>query len=198
MIVIGLTGSIGMGKSTVAAQFERLGVRVCSADALVHQFLQKDGLAVPAVAEMFPGVVKNNTVDRRKLGEIVFHNPEKRKALEELLHPLVVAEEEWFVRSEARKGAKLVVVEIPLLYETGADQRCDLVVVVTAPHWLQRQRVMRRPGMTNEKFLSILKIQMPDREKRARASVVINTGMGRRASYRQVAHLVEKLRKGEA
>ena len=196
MIVIGLTGSIGMGKSTVAAQFERLGVRVCSADAIVHQFLKKDGLAVEMIGEMFPGTVKNNEVDRKKLGEIVFNDSEAREELEEFLHPLVVAEEEWFVRSEARKGAKMVVLEIPLLFETGAQLRCDTTVVVTAPPYLQMQRVMRRPNMTKEKFRAILKAQMPDREKRQRAGVVIHTGMGRKASFTQVAHLVQKLRKG--
>ncbi len=196
MIVIGLTGSIGMGKSTVARQFEQLGVRVSSADAIVHQFLKKDGLAVGVIGKMFPGTVQNNTVDRKKLGEIVFKDAEAREELEEFLHPLVVAEEEWFVRTEARKGAKLVVLEIPLLFETGAQSRCDTTVVVTAPPYLQRQRVMRRPNMTSDKFHAILKAQMPDREKRLRAGLVINTGMGRNASFRQVAHLVQKLRKG--
>lgn len=195
MIVIGLTGSIGMGKSTVAAQFERLGVRVCSADAIVHQLLGKNGFAVPDIAEMFPTAVKDGIVDRKKLGEIVFKNPAKRKELEDLLHPMVVAEEEWFVRKEARKGAKLVVIEIPLLFETGADSRCDITVVVTAPHYLQMQRVMRRPNMTKEKFLAILKAQMPDREKRQRAGVVIQTGLGKRHSALAVAQLVHKLRK---
>lgn len=198
MIVIGLTGSIGMGKSTVAAQFERLGVRVRSADAIVHELMSRGGEAVPAIAEAFPTVIASHEVDRKKLGEIVFKDPKKRKHLESILHPLVVAEEERFVRQEARKGARLTVLEIPLLYETGAETRCDLTVVATAPHWLQIQRVMRRPNMTKEKFLAIIHAQMPDREKRRRADVVIQTGMGRGVSHMQVARLVHQLRKEAA
>lgn len=194
MIVIGLTGSIGMGKTTVAAQFERLGVRVCSADAIVHQLMGQGGFAVDAIEELFPTVIKNDAVDRKKLGEIVFKNPARRKQLEEILHPMVVGEEEWFVRTEARKGAKIVVLEIPLLFETGAQSRCDTTVVVTAPPYLQMQRVMRRPNMTKEKFRAIIQAQMPDREKRLRASTVIQTGMGKRHSFMQVAQLVHKLR----
>lgn len=193
MIVIGLTGSIGMGKSTVAAQFEQHGVRVCSADAIVHNLMRRGGYAVEEIAKHFPTVIKNDAVDRKKLGEIVFKHPDKRKILEDILHPLVVAEEEWFVRCEARKGAKMVVLEIPLLFETGAQNRCDITVVATAPHYLQTQRVMRRPNMTREKFHAILKAQMPDREKRQRAGVVIQTGLGKRHSALQVAHLIKRL-----
>ncbi len=194
MIVIGLTGSIGMGKSTVARQFEQLGVRVCSADAIVHQLLGPGGMAVDIIGQMFPGTVKGNAVDRKKLGEIVFDDKEARDELEEFLHPIVVAEEEWFVRKEARKGAKIVVLEIPLLFETGAQARCDTTVVVTAPPYLQMQRVMRRPNMTKTKFAAILKAQMPDREKRQRAGHIIQTGLGRRHSATAVAKLVQQLR----
>lgn len=195
MIVIGLTGSIGMGKSTVAALFRRLGIRVCSADAIVHRLLERGGAAVQAVGMRFPGVVRAGAVDRKILGGIVFTDPAGRRALEAILHPMVVAEEEGFVRREARKGAKIVVVEIPLLFETGAEARCDLTVVVTAPARVQRQRVMRRSGMTEEKFAAILRAQMPDGEKRRRAGAVIQTGLGLRHTVVQVAKLVMQLRK---
>lgn len=191
--IIGVTGSIGMGKSTVAEQLGSLGASVCSADATVHALLGENGKAVPGVRALFPQAVAGNAVDRKKLGEIVFTDPEKLKQLEQLLHPLVVAEEEEFIVREGKKGAKFVVLDIPLLFETGGEKRCDLTVVATAPHAIQRERVMQRPGMTEEKFARILRQQMPDEEKRRRADVVIDTGQGKEYSFQQVLRLMENI-----
>ncbi|MBY0407164.1 MAG: dephospho-CoA kinase [Rickettsiales bacterium] len=195
MIIIGLTGSIGMGKSTVANLFASHGIPVCSADAIVHRLMEKGGKAVDEVGTQFPGVVENGAVNRKRLGEIVFAEPAKRKTLEAILHPLVVAEEEAFAAEQAHNGADMVVLEIPLLFETGANKRCDVVVVVSAPAFIQRRRVMKRPHMTKEKFAAILKAQMPDRLKRQKADAVIPTGLGLACSTRAVARLVARLRK---
>lgn len=194
MIVVGLTGSIGMGKSTIADMFARLGVRVCSADAIVHQLMGKGGKAVAEIGRQFPGVVKDGAVNRKALGEVVFKDKKKLKQLEELLHPLVVDEENRFIAREKRKGARLVLLDIPLLFETGAETRCDMTVTVTAPEFLQKQRVMKRPNMTEDKLASILKSQMDDSEKRHRADMVIQTGLGRHHSFKEVAELVKVLR----
>jgi len=194
MVVIGLTGSIGMGKSTVANQFSALGIPVCSADAIVHILMSKGGAAVEEIGTHFPGAVTSGTVDRKKLGDIVFNDKKKLKLLEEILHPLVVAAENNFIHIKRRKGARMVVLEIPLLYETEAEKRCDLVVVVTAPAFIQRQRVMQRPGQTTEKLDRILSLQMPDHEKRGRADMIIETGLGKYHSFRQVAELVANIR----
>jgi dephospho-CoA kinase len=187
MMVIGLTGSIGMGKTTVARQFAALDAHVCSADAIVHGLMARGGKAVAAIGAAFPGVVKDNAVDRRALGAIVFQDKEKLKRLEHILHPLVAEEELRFINAEAAKGARLAVLEIPLLFETGADERCHATVVVTAPFFLQKQRVMKRPHMTEEKFASIIASQMPDRDKRRLADLVVQTGLGRRHSFQTIA-----------
>ena len=187
VLIIGLTGGIGMGKSTVAAQLESLGAKVCNADAIVHKLLSKDGAAVSAVDKTFPGVVKNGVVDRAALGEIVFNDKAQLKALEKLLHPLVVAEENRYIEREWRKGARIIVLDIPLLFETGAEKRCDTVIVASAPGFIQKQRVMKRARMTSEKFTRILGTQMPDREKRKYSDAVILTGLGKAYSFRQAA-----------
>lgn len=193
MIVIGLTGGIGMGKSTVAAQFARLGVKVCNADAIVHRLLAKDGAAVTKIGGLFPGVVQDGAVNRKALGEIVFKDKAKLHELEAVLHPMVIAEENAFVGRERRKGARFVVLDIPLLFETGAEERCDMVVVASAPLFIQKQRVMKRPHMTEEKFQRIIHAQMPDSHKRDMADVVIETGLGKAHSARQVALLMKEL-----
>lgn len=186
MKVIGLTGGIGMGKSTLALQLARLGAKICSADAIVHQLLGQDGEAVDAVGALFPTVVKDGAVDRKALGAIVFADKEQLKRLEQVLHPLVVAAENHFVWEQRRLGAKLVVLDIPLLFETGADARCDVTLTVSAPPFLQRQRVLKRASMSEEKFLRIVRSQMPDREKRRRSDKVVLTGLGKSHSFRQV------------
>jgi dephospho-CoA kinase len=194
MIVIGLTGSIGMGKSTVAGQFAAHGAKVVSADACVHQLLAKDGAAVPLVQKYFPTAVKNGAVDRVVLGQLVFGDTEKRRQLESILHPLVIEMEEGFVYEQQALGAWAVVMDIPLLYETGGETRCDTVVVVSAPPLIQRQRVLARANMTPEKFARILASQMPDREKRLRADFLVETGLGKAHSFMQVSTICAALR----
>lgn len=193
MIVIGLTGSIGMGKSTVAGQLKQFGAKVCSADAIVHRLLQPGGAAVRPISRLFPGTVRSGVVDRQVLGEIVFSDKAKLKTLERLLHPMVVREEGRFIAREKRKGARIIVLDIPLLFETGGEKRCDMTLVASAPLFLQRQRVLSRPGMTVEKFKHIAEAQLPDRQKRRRADGVIPTGLGKAYSFRRVASIMGTL-----
>lgn len=192
-VMIGLTGSIGMGKSTAAEQLTALGVEVLNSDAVVHALLARGGAAVEAVRNHFPETVKDGAVDRKSLGDIVFNNREKLKALEGILHPLVAAEEHRFIERKRKEGAACAVLEIPLLYETGAEKRCDKIVVVTAPYFVQRRRVLKRPNMTPEKFSYILSQQMPDSEKRRRADFVVHTGLGKAYSLFQIKNILKKL-----
>jgi dephospho-CoA kinase len=180
MRILGLTGSIGMGKSTAAAMFRRDGIAVHDADAAVHDLLRRGGAAVPAVAKAFPEAVRDGAVDRKVLGALVFGKPQALRRLEAILHPLVRRRLRRFLQQAGRRGDQLVVLDIPLLFETGGERFCDTVAVVSAPRLLQRQRVLARPGMTREKFAAILAAQMPDREKRRRADWVVPTGLGRR------------------
>lgn len=186
MIVLGLTGSIAMGKSTAATQFRRLGVPVHDADAAVHRLLGAGGKAVAAVEAVFPGVGRDTPqgrlIDRKALGQIVFADPSRLRALEAVLHPGVRHEEQRFLAHAARRRYRLVVLDIPLLFETGGERRCDGVAVVSAPARVQRQRAMRRPGMDARRLAAILGQQMQDVEKRRRADFVIPTGQGRRFS----------------
>lgn len=180
MRILGLTGSIGMGKSTAAAMFRHDGIAVHDADAAVHDLLRRGGAAVPAVAQAFPEAVRDGAVDRKALGALVFGRPEALRRLEAILHPLVRRRMRRFLQQAGRRGDRLVVLDIPLLFETGGERFCDAVAVVSAPRLLQRQRVLARPGMTRETFAAILAAQMPDREKRRRADQVVPTGLGRR------------------
>lgn len=186
MLILGLTGSIGMGKSTAAGALRRLGVPVHDADAAIHRLIGKGGAAVAAVERAFPGATRDGAVDRKRLGDIVFADPSARKRLEAILHPLARAGQRRFLMAAARRREPVVVLDVPLLYETGGDRRCDAVLVVSAPRAIQEQRVMQRPGMTREKLAGILRTQMPDAEKRRRADVVIQTGLDRRAALRQM------------
>jgi len=190
MIVLGLTGSIGMGKSTAAAMLRRLGIPVHDADAAVHRLMGPRGKALSLVEAAFPGVTGPAGVDRQMLGAIVFKDAAALRRLELILHPLVRADETRFLRRMAARRAPVVVLDIPLLYETGGERRCDAVIVVTAPAFLQRARVLRRPGMTEEKLLAILAKQVPDAEKRRRADFVVDTGQGRLHTLRALANLV--------
>jgi dephospho-CoA kinase len=167
---------------------------VCNADAIVHRLLGTGGAAVGEVAASFPDTFENGAINRKKLGDIVFHDKAKMAALEKILHPLVVAEENAFIAAEEKNGHDIAVLEIPLLYETGAESRCDYVMVVTAPQFIQKSRVLKRAGMTAEKFRSILALQIPDKEKRARADFVVQTGLGRAYSKRQVKKILERIR----
>lgn len=174
MIVLGLTGSIGMGKSTAAKMFAEAGIPVHDSDEAVHRLYA--GAAAPLVEAAFPGTVRDGVVDRTALAGKVLGNSEAMKKLESIIHPLVRADADAFLARHRAAGAPLAVLDIPLLFETGGRDRVDKVVVVSAPAEVQRIRVLRRPGMTEEKFASILARQVPDAEKRARADFVIDTG----------------------
>jgi dephospho-CoA kinase len=201
MIVLGLTGSIGMGKSTAAAMLRRLGVPLHDADAAVHRLLGPGGAAVARVAAAFPGAAAvdarsgKRRVDRGALGRLVFADPAALRRLEAILHPLVRADEQRFRRRMAGRHRPLIVLDIPLLFESGGDRRCDATLVVTAPPRVQRARVMARPGMTAERFAAILAKQMPDAAKRRRADFVVPTGLGRNATLRRLAGIVRILRR---
>lgn len=192
MIVIGLTGSIGMGKTTTAGLFADEGVPVNDSDQVVHDLYRSH--AVAPIAELFPDVVVDGVVDRVKLSENLAKNPAKFRDLETIVHPLVRAREVSFLQKQRELGRSIVVLDIPLLFETGADARVDKVVVVTCEPDVQRQRVLSRPGMTEEKFALILSRQTPDAEKRARADYVIDTGHGIDMAREQVKTIVTELR----
>ena len=191
MIVLGLTGSIGMGKSTAAALLRRLGVPVHDADAAVHRLLGRRGAAVAAVAAAFPGTAGKAGINRAALGRRVFGDPASLRRLEAILHPLVRADTDRFLRRMAARRVPLVVLDIPLLFESGGARRCDAIIVVSAPSFLQRARVLARPGMDEARFAAILAKQMPDAEKRRRADFVVPTGLGRRLTLRRLAEIVK-------
>jgi len=176
MFILGLTGSIGMGKSATAKMFAAEGVPVHDADAVVHALY--DGEATPAIEAAFPGTTANGKVDRDKLGKHVFGDAAAIARLEAIVHPLVAKARDKFLSEAARSGAKVAVLDIPLLYETKGDARCDAVVVVSAPADVQRQRAFERPGMTEQKLETILAKQMPDAEKRRRADFIVDTSQG--------------------
>jgi len=194
MLIIGLTGSIGMGKSTTAAMFREHGAPVYDADAAVHDLYDVGGAAVGPVGEAFPGVVQGGAVDRELLRQRVLGDPEALKRLNAIVHPLVGIDRQSFFAEAQAKGADMVILDIPLLYETGGDARMDAVVVVSAPADMQRERVLARPGMTPERFDAILAQQMADAEKRARAHYVVDTGHGLEHARAQVTEIVNALR----
>ncbi|WP_126401642.1 dephospho-CoA kinase [Blastochloris tepida] len=184
MIVLGLTGSIGMGKSATAAMFVEAGVPVHDADAAVHRLYRE--AAVPAIEARFPGTTSAAGVDRVALAARVLDNPVALADLERIIHPLVRADAEAFVAQARQAGRRIVVLDIPLLFETGGEARVDAVVVVTAPEVVQRDRVLGREGMTAAKFAAILSKQMPDAEKRRRAHFLVDTSRGFAAARTQV------------
>ncbi len=194
MIIIGLTGSIGMGKSTVAAMFEAEGLPVFDADAAVRRLQGPGGRALDAIEAAFPGTTHAGGLHREKLGGHVFGNGVALRKLEAILHPLVAEAQSAFLGAHRHKRA--VVLDVPLLFEKGGWKRCDLSIVVSAPYRVQRARVLARPGMTPEKLAGILKSQMPDRQKRGLADVVIETGRGRRHSLLAVRRIVRDLPEG--
>lgn len=196
MRLIGLTGSIGMGKTATAQMFAELGVPVYDADAAVHALYAHGGTAVAPVEAAFPGVSKDGAIDRAALSTRVLGDAAALKRLEAIIHPLVAQAQIAFLQEQAAKGADLVVLDIPLLFETGGDKRVQTVVVVSAPAAVQRARVLARPGMTPEKFDAILAKQTPDAEKRARAHFVVETGDGFDSARAQVRAVVEALRSG--
>jgi dephospho-CoA kinase len=193
MFVLGLTGSIGMGKSTTAKMFADEGVPVHDADAAVHKLYE--GEATPAIEAAFPGTTIKGKVNRVKLGQRVLGDEIAMKRLELIVHPLVRQAEERFLAEAQKKGAKVALLDIPLLYETAGDKRCDAVVVVTAPSDMQRVRAFERPGMTAEKYESILAKQTPDTEKRRRADFVVDTSQGLDAARAQVHDILKAIAK---
>lgn len=193
--ILGLTGSIGMGKSTVAAMLRELGVPVFDADAAVHELQGPDGALLPMIEAAFPGTTGPGGVDRVALGNTVFGDADKLKQLEAIVHPAVGAMRAGFLEENAAKP--LIVFDIPLLFEKGGFHMIDAVAVVSAPAEQQRARVMARPGMSEAKFAQILALQVPDEEKRARADHVIDTGCTLAETRSQVRALVEALQKGE-
>jgi dephospho-CoA kinase len=188
MIILGLTGSIGMGKSTTAKMFAEEGVPVHDADATVHALYS--GKAAPLIEKAFPGTVKNGTVDRAELGKLVVGDNEAMKKLEAIVHPLVREAEIAFLDKARAENSPLAILDIPLLFETGGERRVDYVVVVTAPEEVQRERVMARSGMTEERFEGLLAKQMPDAEKRQRADFLIDTSLGLEAARAKVRDIV--------
>jgi dephospho-CoA kinase len=197
VIVLGLTGSIGMGKSTAAMTLQRLGLPLFDADRVVHQLLALGGAAVEPVAAAFPGVrAANGGIDRAILGQRVFADTLALSRLERIVHPMVAAGEKRFLAFARARREPIVVLDIPLLFESGSERRCDYVLVVSAPGLVQRQRVLRRRGMTERRFTAILGNQMPDREKRRRADFVVPTGLSRNVSLRRLRAIVRVLRDG--
>ena len=195
MLIIGLTGGIGMGKSAAARILKRMGLPVYHADRAVHDLLRKNGNAVKPVARAFPEALRRGAIDRAVLGPLVFGQPRKLKRLEKILHPLVQEAEKAFLKNARRMEAPAAVLEVPLLFETGGEKRCDTVLCVTAPRVVQRARVLARPGMTEAKLKAILKRQMPDKQKRAKADYVIHTGASyadTRQQLRRVMNIILK------
>ena len=205
MIVLGLTGSIGMGKSTAAGMLETMNVAVHDSDAEVHRLLSNDEQARLALAAQFPfykyftiyGRKNKNGVrgfNRKRLGKLVFNNAREREKLEKILHPLVRKAQDEFIRIQRNAGADIVALDIPLLFETGAQQRVDYTIVISAPAFIQQERVLSRPNMTKKKFAAILERQMPDGEKCARADFVVPSGLGKAQTMKALKNIIYNLR----
>ena len=193
--MIGLTGGIGMGKSTAAALFRRAGIPVFDADREVHRLQARGGAAVAPIAALFPGAVRDGAVDRARLREAVTADPALLKRLEAVVHPLVRAAEQGFLARARRAGHPVAVLDIPLLFETGGERRVDQVVVVSAPPDVQRARVRLRRGVTEAQARALIARQMPDAEKRRRADVVVRTGLSRHHAQRRLRRLIGELRR---
>lgn len=193
MFILGLTGSIGMGKSTTAKMFAEEGIPVHDSDAVVHRLY--DGEAVPAIETAFPGTTTDGKVDRNKLAAHLVAHPGDFKKLEALVHPLVRAAEQKFLAAAEQRGEKVVVLDIPLLYETAGEARCDAIVVVSAPAEMQRQRAFERDGMTDERFEAIIARQVPDAQKRERADFVVDSSQGFEHARSQVREILQAVAK---
>ena len=194
MKMVGLTGSIGMGKSTTAGMFSEMGATVYDADAAVHDIYGPGGAAVEPVGDAFPGVVIDGAIDRARLSAQVLGDASALKRLEGIVHPLLGRHRQEFVEDARTRGADLFVLDVPLLFETGGDQGLDAVIVVSAPEQVQKDRVLARPGMSADKLEAILSRQIPDQEKRARADIVIDTSHGLEDARRQVANAIALIR----
>jgi dephospho-CoA kinase len=193
MIILGLTGGIGMGKSTAAAAFRRARIPVFDADAAVHRLQARGGHAVRAIEAAFPGTARDGTVDRVALRQAVLGKPDALTRLEAILHPMVRQEERSFVARARRRGDRAVVLDIPLLFETGGDARVDRAVVVSAPRSVQMQRVRARRRMSAADIAAVIARQMPDAEKRRRADVVVRTGLSRHHALRTISRLIREV-----
>ncbi len=193
MIVLGLTGSIGMGKSTTARMFAEGGARVHDADHAVHALYARGGKAVGPIGEAFPGAVRDGAVDRQALAAVVAGDPEALRRLERIVHPLVAEDRDRLLEEARRDGAPVVVLDVPLLFESGGEARVDAVVVASAPAQMQRERVLARPGMTSARFEALLQRQAPDSEKRARADFIVDTGQGMEEARAQVRHILQEV-----
>lgn len=194
MIILGLTGSIGMGKSTTANDLRSFGIPVHDADAVVRDLLCSDKNVVAATKKVFPYAVRGNTINRKILGDQVFKDLNSLLCLEAIIHPKVHAEESAFLKRCTRQRIPIVVLDIPLLYETKSERRCDAVIVTTAPTWLQRARVLARSDMTETRFLAILKRQISNTEKCRRADFLVQTGLGRSYARRMVFRIISEIR----
>ena len=192
MLILGLTGSIGMGKSTAAQMLRRMGIPVHDADRVVHALTKPGGAAISAIRKALPDLVSGDSINRPELSRRAFNDPSILDRLERILHPLVKKEEVRFLKRERARGSTLVVLDIPLLFETHGEKRCDAILVVSAPRAVQLSRVLARPGMSRAKLASIEQRQMPDAEKRKRADFVIPTGRGRRATWEALNNAVRK------
>jgi dephospho-CoA kinase len=195
MLILGLTGGIGMGKSTAAAAFRRAHIPVFDADEAVHRLQARGGRAIGAIAAAFPGTVRSGAVDRSALREAVLANREALARLEGILHPMVREEERAFVARARRQGSRAVVLDIPLLLETAGDRRVDRIVVVSAPRDVQMHRIRARRRMSDADIKAIIDRQMPDAEKRRRADVVVRTGLSRHASLKALSRLIGEVRR---
>ena len=194
MFILGLTGSVGMGKTTAARAFRQFGVAVYDADASVHQLIGPKGKAVALIKKVFPEAVKNNHVNRSVLGSIVYNDQSSLTCLETILHPLVQDMQLQFLRRCAISRNNLVVLDVPLLFENKINKICDAVVVVTAPEYIQKTRVLNRPGMSTKRFNQIRKNQFSDLQKRRRADFIIQTGLGRNHSLLCVCKVIGKVK----
>lgn len=194
MLLVGLTGSIGMGKSETTKMFAALGVPVYDADAAVHALYAAGGDAVEPIGEAFPGVIKDGAIDRDELGKRVLGAPDELRRLEKIIHPLVGLSQLEFLQNAEKSGAAMVVLDIPLLFETGGEARVDVAVVVSAPADLQRQRVLARPGMSVKKFESILAKQVPDAQKREQADFIVDSSRGLEPAMADVKGIIEALK----
>lgn len=196
MIILGLTGSIGMGKSTAAKMFEAEGVPIYSADAAVHKLYS--GKAAPLIEQSFPGTVDTGTVNRAKLAAAVLGDNAAMKKLEAIVHPLVTEEEQLFLEQNRQHGEKLVLLDIPLLFESGKENRVDKIIVVSAPSHIQRERVLAREGMSEAKLDAILARQLDDKDKRQRADYIIDTNVSFEAMREQIQNIIDDVREVSA
>ena len=194
MILLGLTGSIGMGKSETAKMFMREGIPVYDSDAEVHKLQAPGGPALPKIEATFPGVVVDGVLDRPALGQRVFGKPQELRKLEAIIYPLMGGAQKNFLKRASARGEPVVVLDVPLLFETGGDKYVDASVVVSAPAMVQRQRVLARPGMDEARLKGVLAQQMPDGEKRKRASYIIDSGLGKAFALRQVRAILAELK----